>query len=210
MKLHASTLLNFNSCEKLVRFLLRKAVLCLTSNKINSLLSPPGPECENEASECPQFHFMPRFVRFLPGKTLNKRQRPTALLSFAICLILVVSGDAVLGLKPATEKKKDKKTAKRLPVPELLCSCMVFITDTHDGAAALWYLPQCFVMTAVPRTFFSIKKQFLSLLPPPNLVRYKHLSACFTKALQKNNTVHCNVSDVICEEKEKESERSRS
>lgn len=106
MKLHASSLLNFNSCEKLVRFLLRKAVLCLTSNKINSLLSPPGPECENEASECPQFHFMPRFVRFLPGKTLNKRQRPTALLSFAICLILVVSGDAVLGLKPATEKRK--------------------------------------------------------------------------------------------------------
>lgn len=183
MKLHASTLLNFNSCEKLVRFLLRKAVLCLTSNKINSLLSPPGPECENEASECPQFHFMPRFVRFLPGKTLNKRQRPTALLSFAICLVLVVSGDAVLGLKPATEKKKKRScnqskpscilccaylfSAKRLPVPELLCSCMVFITDTHDGAAALWYLPQCFVMTAVPRTFFSIKKQFLSLLPPP-------------------------------------------
>uniref|UniRef100_A0A3Q3W0M3 Ribonuclease 3 n=1 Tax=Mola mola TaxID=94237 RepID=A0A3Q3W0M3_MOLML len=25
-----------------------------------------GPECDSEASGCPQFHFMPRFVRFLP------------------------------------------------------------------------------------------------------------------------------------------------
>lgn len=30
-----------------------------------------GPDGDSEASGCPQFHFMPRFVRFLPGKTPN-------------------------------------------------------------------------------------------------------------------------------------------
>lgn len=39
--------------------------------KGSSVLSPPGPEWDSETSGCPQFHFMPRFVRFLPGKTAN-------------------------------------------------------------------------------------------------------------------------------------------
>lgn len=29
------------------------------------------------------------------------------------------------------------------------CSCVVFIIDAHDGAAALWYVLQRFVMAAL-------------------------------------------------------------
>lgn len=40
------------------------------------LLSSPGPDFDSDAPGCPQFHFMPRFVRFLPGKTRVLTQTP--------------------------------------------------------------------------------------------------------------------------------------
>lgn len=55
-------------------------------------------------------------------------------------------------------------------------------------------------MTAVPPTFFPSKNNFSP--SSPNLVRYKHLSASFTKA--KKKTVQSSVSDVICKEKASE------
>lgn len=57
-----------------------------------ALPTPGPPECDSEASGCPQFHFMPRFVRFLPGKDS----------SAAVCLPLLVSSDTALDLKAAT------------------------------------------------------------------------------------------------------------
>lgn len=74
---------------------------------------------------------------------------------------------------------------------------MVFIINAHDGAAALWYVLQCFVMTAVLAYLHSIEKQFL----PPTSPKFSVLQR---KALgkHKEKTVDCNVSDVVREEEE--------
>lgn len=79
--------------------------------------------------------------------------------------------------------------------------CMMFIIDTHDGAAALRYLPQCFVMAAVPPTSFSIRKQFLSLLPPD----FSPLQTLICLFCKNKKTVQCKVSDAICEERVRQS-----
>lgn len=78
----------------------------LPEQTTKKLLFLPGPEFDNEASGCQQFHFMPRFVRFLPGETLNNLQR-TCPAFLAICLPLMLSADTVLHLKRATEQKKE-------------------------------------------------------------------------------------------------------
>ncbi len=146
---------------------------------------------------------MPRFVRFLPGETLNNLHR-TCTAFFAVCLPLMVSGDTVLQLKRATEKKKelhvssDVQTCLHAGVD--ICgvfSVKWYVDFQHlSCCVAAWYsslihmmvlvhydIATVFVMTAVPPTFFPSKNNFSP--SSPNLVRYKHLSASFTKVQKK-------------------------
>lgn len=56
---------NFYVTE-LIQSLVR--IVTFWRNEIAPLLLSPGPHFDNDSPGCPQFHFMPRFVRFLPGK----------------------------------------------------------------------------------------------------------------------------------------------
>lgn len=97
---------------------------------------------------------MPRFVRFLPGKTLH---------TLTACLPLVVSAD----------------TALRPNVKKIICKCKahyfhpwVESTVRHPstwGCCCSAATPAQVVMTAAPPTFSSIKKTISLLLPPPLL-----------------------------------------
>lgn len=142
-----------------------------------------GPECDSEASGCPQFHFMPRFVRFLPGKTLNCS--PFDIVS---PWWSVVFQPGLKATSPNVSADAALVSAETLAEPGLPCS-MVFIIDAHDGAAALWNVLQCFVMTAVLAYLHSIEKQFL----PPTSPKF---SVPQTKALRKHEEKTTNISDV--------------
>ena len=175
--------------------------------KGSSVLSPPGPEWDSETSGCPQFHFMPRFVRFLPGKTANNLPIKTAFL-LLFCLPLVVSGDSVFKLKRATEETKRSCVFSIMPLPNIsahagVCICVQCKKNDFQclsSCVAAWrsssvhmmvlvhyefffFLPAVFVMTAVPPTFFPSKNNFSP--SSPNLVRYKHLSASFYQSTHK-------------------------
>lgn len=101
---------------------------------------------------------MPRFVRFLPGKP--------QLLCSARCRPPVVADHS------STPRLHSCPTFQYPDVDlwwsdELscwaVCSCMVFITDTHDGAGAPGYC--CGICYDSCATYLlSIKKQFLSQL----------------------------------------------
>lgn len=113
-----------------------------------------GPEFDNDSPGCPQFHFLPRFVRFLPGKTLH---------ALIACLPLVVSVDAALRPNEKNIICKCKVhyfhswVESTVPHPSTWGCCCSAITSAQV------------VMTAVPPTFFSIKKTISLLLPPPLL-----------------------------------------
>lgn len=113
-----------------------------------------GPEFDSDSPGCPQFHFMPRFVRFLPGKTPHTliASRP-----------LVVSADTALSPN----------------VKNIIFTCKVHYFDSwlestvrHPstwGCCCSTITSARVVMTAVPPTFSSIKKTISLLLPPPLL-----------------------------------------
>ena len=183
--------------------------------KGSSVLFPPGPEWDSETSGCPQFHFMPRFVRFLPGKTA--KNLPRLLSFFLFCLPLVVSGDSVFKLRRATEETKGSCVSSIIPSLNISAHADVRICVQCKMTSSAWaavqlhgvhlqytwwcwctmiiiiifFLPAVFVMTAVPPTFFPSKNNFSP--SSPNLVRYKHLSASFYQSThgkkQKTKTV---------------------
>lgn len=187
--------------------------------KGSSVLFPPGPEWDSETSGCPQFHFMPRFVRFLPGKTA--KNLPRLLSFFLFCLPLVVSGDSVFKLRRATEETKGSCVSSIIPLLNISAHADVRICVQCKMTSSAWaavqlhgvhlqytwwcwctmiiiiifFLPAVFVMTAVPPTFFPSKNNFSP--SSPNLVRYKHLSASFYQSTHgknkknKNCPTHC-------------------
>lgn len=137
---------------KACQILSRKGCSLPETNNTKIMLLLPGPECDDETPGCQQFHFMPRFVRFLPGETLNNSQRTcTAFLEPPVSLwwsVFMLKGNRKRScMTPVTLTSNISAyagvdicslvSAKWLTVPELLCSCMVFTFGTHDGAGAL-------------------------------------------------------------------------
>lgn len=171
------------------------------TTKKKTLLFLPGPEFDNEACGCQQFHFMPRFVRFLPGETLN-RTCPAFFFHLSPC-----DGQwwHRAPLKMCNRKEKGAACLQWCPNISAYAGvdvCGMFSAKWYvdfqrlSCCVAAWYsflihmmvlvhydIATVFVMTAVPPTFFPSKNNFSP--SSPNLVRYKHLSASFTKAHKK-------------------------
>lgn len=127
--LHVPNLLHLR--EQLLGFYSERFFLRLNKqqlNKNNNIIFPAGPEFDDEASGCQQFHFMPRFVRFLPGKIPNKATKYPLFLPASVWWSAL---SQFPDFKCATKKKKKQSRETFLHMPASVCSLQRELHGIH-------------------------------------------------------------------------------